>query len=74
MNYKALKANTSYHLKITGKLQEKIGNTWQPVINKVNNVAIAQTKHLYFKTNSDEVVVISNTTNNIKNQTNNVKD
>jgi hypothetical protein len=74
MNYKALKANTSYHLKITGKLEEKVGNAWQPVKNKVNNVAIVQTKHLYFKTNSEDVIVISNTTNIIKNTSNNVKD
>jgi hypothetical protein len=50
-----LKANTSYHFRISGKLEEKVGNNWVPVKKKGTNAAITQTESLWFKTNSDAV-------------------
>jgi hypothetical protein len=50
-----LKANTSYHFRISGKLEEKVGNNWVPVKKKGTNAAITQTENLWFKTNSEAV-------------------
>ncbi|MCY1514473.1 hypothetical protein D9M68_490160 [compost metagenome] len=48
-----LQATTSYKFTITGRLEEKIGNTWQAVKNPANQQPITQTKYIYFKTNNE---------------------
>ncbi len=48
-----LQSNTSYSFTITGRLEEKINNTWQAVKNPINQQPIVRTKQIYFKTNSE---------------------
>ncbi|MBC7615682.1 MAG: hypothetical protein H7202_06415 [Pedobacter sp.] len=52
---KPLMANTSYKFTITGRLEEKVNNTWQAVKNPLNQLPIIRKKHIYFKTNSETV-------------------
>ncbi len=51
----SLKANTSYKFQVTGRLEEKINNSWQVVKHSTTNAPIVRTKKMYFKTNSDTV-------------------
>lgn len=60
-----LKANTSYHFQITGKLEEKINGNWVQVKKKGTNINIIQTAHLWFKTNSDPVNNVVSGTNTV---------
>lgn len=50
-----LKANTSYHFRISAKLEEKVNNNWVAVKKKGTNQNITQVEDLWFKTNSDAV-------------------
>lgn len=50
-----LMANTTYKFTITGRLEEKINNSWQPVKNPANQQPIVRTKYIYFKTNTESV-------------------
>lgn len=55
MQIQPLMANTSYRFTITGRLEEKVNNTWQVVKNPVNQQPIVRTKYIFFKTNSESV-------------------
>jgi len=61
-----LKPNTSYKFVLTGRLQEKINNSWQPVKNPNTQIAIVRTKQMYFKTNSEAVGTGTPVNNSIK--------
>ena len=55
MQITPLKPNTSYKFLLTGRLQEKINNTWIAVKHPVSQAPIIRTKKIYFKTNADPV-------------------
>jgi len=55
LNVTPLKANTSYRFELKGELQELVNNAWVPVKKKNTNIAITQTKRIYFKTNNEPV-------------------
>ena len=61
-----LKPNTTYKFLLTGRLEEKINNNWQTVINPATHAPIVRTKLMYFKTNSEPVgtATTSNQTTN----------
>jgi hypothetical protein len=64
MQVNPLRSNTSYKFTITGRLEEKINNSWLAVKNPINQQPIIRTKFIYFKTNSESVNNGSATINN----------
>jgi len=52
-----LRSTTSYKFTISGRLEEKINNTWQPVRNPLTQQPIMQTKYVYFKTDNESTNV-----------------